>query len=252
MWKTPITLLSRIDWPLFILGTAFVFVAPIGAFIGTDAKNALGALWRTADADEVAYAASIRAAAVLQPRHAVTLATIDPAAASVDVVTLGARTPNTKEPVWVALPAQLRAACAGATNPVRRLQQVLGLPRRHGDDIRVHELRVKRDDLFRPCVNGGDLAQPHCSTDPPEALPQDADPTKLRAAYDRLHFSVSQLWRSHRVQFSNPGYPFTGMGWTYDWSNPGLSIGVTEFVVARGADIKVLNTHAAADFCKAP
>jgi hypothetical protein len=251
VWNILISIIKRIDWSLAILAGVFLAVAPLGTFFGSDARNLLGAIWQAVpETDSAAYANSITAAAVLHPKHAVTLATIDPSVTMVDVVTFSAHAPDGKRPVWVSLPHQLRAACAGAADPVRRLQQVLGLPRNEADDFKVFELRVPRDKVFRPCVGGGDLAQSLCSTGAPMPLPENASAEELRKGYDRMHFLASQLWTSRRLRFSAPGYPFTGMGWSYDWSGNGLSVGVTEFIVERGTAISDLRSKVPAEFCK--
>jgi hypothetical protein len=68
------------------------------------------------------------------------------------------------------------------------------------------------------------------------------------------------MWQSYRVDFyRNPpsdkdypftGYPFTGMGWTYDWSAASRDhYGVSEFVIKGAAVIKVVNQKTPAEFC---
>jgi hypothetical protein len=233
---------------------AFLAATPWGALLGRDTKNFIGMVLQRTDPDAAAYESAVAAAAVKQPSFAMKLETIDATSTVVDVVNFGARLPQEKGreyDVWVALPAQLRAACAGAADPVRRLQQVLGLPRVAARDLRVYELRVAREALARPCVGGGDLAAAACSLEPPKPLPRDADAESLRKGYDHMHFLVSQMWKSYRSGFSSNGFPFTGMGWTYDWSDVPQHVGVSEFIVDRGADIAVLGSRTPAEFCAA-
>jgi len=221
--------------------------------------------------DRLAFEAAIAATAVKHPRDQVPLDRIDPAQATVEVVTFSTHRPDEKKnrgrDIWVALPESLRRACAGAADPVRRLQQVLGLRADGAEDRKLFVLQMPRDALFRPCVGGGDLEATECSTDVPEPLPPDdaasapkaaasAPPAarKLREEYDRMQFLAAQMWRSYRSGFSSsPGYPFTGMGWTYDWSNPEHPVGVSEFVVRRDAAITVVDarTQTPAQFCAA-
>jgi hypothetical protein len=69
---------------------------------------------------------------------------------------------------------------------------------------------------------------------------------------------LDQLWSSDHVGFQAAngapewGYPFTGMGWTYNWDPRAASpVGVSEFAVRPGA---VLSTPAATTperFCNA-
>lgn len=243
---------DRIDWPLVTLVLAFVAAVPWGSLLGGDTKNLIGTILWPRGSDHAAYESAVAMAAVLHPGSAVKLETIGATESVVDVVNFGSRPPQESGrhyPVWVALPAQLRAACAGAADPVRRLQQILGLPRVAAQDLRIFELRVAREGLIRPCVGGGDLAASTCSTDAPEPLPKDADAESLRKEYERMHFLAAQMWKSRRSGFSSPGYPFTGMGWTYDWSNVPDHVGVTELVVDRATKIAIAATKTPVEFC---
>ena len=100
------------------------------------------------------------------------------------------------------------------------------------------ELHVSRAALFRPCVGGGDLATAKCSTDVPASLPSTVEVTALREGYERMQFFTAQMWKSYRSGFgSSQGYPFMGLGWTYDWSNVPDHVLVSEFVAKRNAAI---------------
>jgi hypothetical protein len=247
--------IEQVDWALVILSVAFAAVTPMATMLGTEGPALVGITSRASNRDRAAYESSIAAAAVKRPKYAVKLETIDPSTTMVDVVNFGTRQPQDKNrsyDVWVALPSQLKSACAGAADPVRRLQQILGLPPATAEDAMITELRVSRDALFRPCVGGGDLAASKCSTDVPGSLPATADATAVREGYDRMQFFTAQIWKSYRSGFgSSDGYPFTGMGWTYDWSNVPDHIGVSEFVVKRDATIAITGTKTPAEFCTA-
>lgn len=264
------------------------------------------------DADHVAYEAAIAEAAVKHPAYAVRLKSIPPTETSVKVVSFGKPGPIDPQSrgfdMWVALPDELRKACKGAANPARRLQQILGLPPVAVPAHVVRELQVPREGLIRPCLAGGDLANPYCEFDmapapsasssapapsvsssalvapsasaPPPLLPSvrtapsavggaapspaasaDAAPVvaSTSSAYDDLFFLAKQMWGTYRVDFPAlerkagdypyTGFPFTGMGWSYDWSDVPNHIGVSEFVVRRTARITVVSTKTPAEFC---
>lgn len=118
------------------------------------------------DPAHVAYEAAVANAAVKQPSFRVELKTIPATTSTVNVVSFGRAgdVPNPPRPfdIWAALPDQLRDACKGASNPTRRLQEILGLPPLAAPNRVVRELRVQRDALVRPCVAGGDLGTPYC------------------------------------------------------------------------------------------
>jgi len=255
--------IGAIDWSLVVVVAGFLAVVPAGLSRRGEAPVPSASLSRPADPNHVAYESSITAAAVKKPSYAVQLSTIQSASATVNVASVGPGAPPLRDRtfyMWVALASELRAACAGATDPLRRLQQVLGLPPISQPDRVVTQMEVPRDALFRPCVAGGDLASSRCAVDFPTPLAVDADAKAVRAEYDRLHFVAAQMWNSYRDGFSTTGrsttdyratgYPFTGMGWTYDWSDVPNHVGVTEFVVRREAPVKVTGTpQTPAQFC---
>ncbi|MET0792378.1 MAG: hypothetical protein ABW061_12720, partial [Polyangiaceae bacterium] len=79
------------------------------------------------------------------------------------------------------------------------------------------------------------------------------------AAFDELYFLTAQMWNTYRHDFiarrlksgdyPYTGFPFTGMGWSYDWSDVPNHIGVSEFVIKRDAPVAVLSAKTPADFC---
>lgn len=101
-----------------------------------------------------------------------------------------------------------------------RLEQYLGL-KPQGLDRTFVELWVNRADLLRPCL--------------------DEDPTDTQC----------DLWHPDHLEPGTPfaqavgsgdpreRYPFTGLGYTYDWGNPHTDVGVSEFVVRGGATVTI-------------
>jgi hypothetical protein len=141
--------------------------------------------------------------------------------------------------IFVALPKEARRLCRGAADPLLALQQGLGLPPNSDPDYRIVRFRVARADLFRPCASGPDVGARKCAFD----VPQDLDPAH-RA------FMLNQMWTSYRTGFDWPGYPFTGMGWTWNW-NPGAAdrYGASEYVVRKGAEVARIRTLSVAEVC---
>ncbi|MFD2235124.1 hypothetical protein [Phaeospirillum tilakii] len=213
-----------------------------------------------ASADALAdYEAGLRAAAVVTPAFQVRLA-IPPAGETVEVVSFARPDEIPVDArgfeVWVSLPRELRNACAGAANPALRLQQVLGLPYQPTNNV-IKTLSVKRASLFRPCLGGGGLDDSQCGLGRIPPLADNATAEEQR----RLYFLASQVWDSHRQGFARTGavsgaypyggFPFTGMGWTYDWSPANPShVGVAEFVVPRDAAVTTVGVTSPADFCR--
>jgi len=104
-----------------------------------------------------------------------------------------------------------------------RIEQLLGLPPDSGYKW-FAELWVKPEDLFRPSPD-------------PEINDTRADLT--------LKDSVSQehrRWFNNTIMsqyFGNKNYPWTRLGYTYDWGNPQSEIGLSEFVIKKGSSVIV-------------
>jgi hypothetical protein len=209
-----------------------------------------------------AYERSIRSAAVRDPGFSVELRTIPREQAYVTVAQFtewGQPTSPTERPLWVMLPDQLRAMCHDKPDAVLALEQILGLPPKATPDEPTHEWQVvtfsvPRGALFRPCPGGTDIAAPRC-------LSTLADAASLRSAPDALdatttRFLLDQIWSSNRTGFHTAdgepdwGYPFTGMGWTFNWDPQATSpVGVPEFVVRKATRVSRIAAMSPARFC---
>jgi len=156
---------------------------------------------------------------------------------------------------WVAATAEVRHRCGGKSDSVLFLEELLGLPPQRDADIgkrsHVYTFEVPQDALFRPCPGGVDLSKP---TEPRCAAGSELDP-KLDP--DTAQVLLKQFWFSHRTAISSGGvlefgYPWTGMGWTYNWDPKSKNhIGVSEFVVQKGAVASHVRDATPAEFCSA-
>lgn len=108
-----------------------------------------------------------------------------------------------------------------------RLAQVLGLPPDTSKDY-VVEMWVDIQDIFRPSAD-------------PEVTDTTAE---LQTPRSDAFTSVSlahQQWISdlQAVSYGPDGYPWTRLGYTYDWANPNNPVGFSEFVVRQGAQVRI-------------
>ena len=137
--------------------------------------------------------------------------------------------------VWVTIVPQLKRRCQRfqGDDLTLRLEQLLGLPPNNGKTQFV-EMRVKTADLFRPCPNP-DIQATEC----PQSFPQDSDP-------DFIQWFANQSLDSYQIP---GGYPWTHLGYTYDWNPDSSEVGLGEYVVRKGAVVKVTSIVPTAEYC---
>ncbi|MCK6524423.1 hypothetical protein L6R49_23710 [Myxococcota bacterium] len=138
--------------------------------------------------------------------------------------------------VWVTVTPELETACrgwgldAGATT--LRLEQLLGLPPGNGK-TRFVAVYAKPEDLFRPCASG-EITTPTCGLDfTPDVSPE--------------HKAWVENLRA--TSYGPSGYPWTQLGYTYDWSGDGDKVGLTELVIRQGSTVGVASVSDLATVC---
>jgi hypothetical protein len=156
--------------------------------------------------------------------------------------------------IWVSPTAQLSSMCKGKMDPVLALQQILGLPPnqspRPGNQWRVFIFDVASSNVFRPCPGGVD---PNAQPDKPRCVAGDALDPKMNP--EITYFMLKQSWSAHHAStvrdgLTDFGYPWTGMGWTYDWDPLSkTNVGVSEFIVQRGTVLTNVRPVTPSEFC---
>jgi hypothetical protein len=157
--------------------------------------------------------------------------------------------------VWVAATQEVWQKCRGKRDSVLALEQILGLPplkkAKSGNPWHFFVFELDSRDLLRPCpggVEGEASGRPSCR------LISDLD---LHLDAEFTQFLLQQWWLSHRstIEYGRDpelGYPWTGMGWTYDWDPASATHrGVSEFVVRKTAAIGPVRTMTPEGFCGA-
>lgn len=146
-----------------------------------------------------------------------------------------------KSPIWVTLDGEIKKKCSSwhlaGTALQRRLEQLLGLPPNSPPrfkKVAFVEMSVSRENIDRPCL-GLDTTNP--------AEPKCTLRINSTQKPDVLNFVERQMADSYLIQDTGgPGYPFSRLGYTYDW-NPGAAkvghYGVSEFLVSPGATVVV-------------
>lgn len=142
--------------------------------------------------------------------------------------------------VWVTAAPELRNFCTNyqteKPNLTIRLKQLLGLP---PDTVksRFVEIWVYPDDLFRP--------SPDPEITDHEAQLSFPDSKFLNVSNEYIKWFNEQEAGS----YGQDGYPWTRLGYTYDWGNPDSEVGLSEFVIDQGSIIEVNGSYSLSDYC---
>lgn len=146
--------------------------------------------------------------------------------------------------LWVTVVPELQRFCRtspGGKPPALRIKQLLGLP----PDYHVTkfvEVWVSPSDLFRPSPD-------------PEITDRQAELNLEHTIRTRQiscgHFEWFTTNLRGMYQTPNgPGFPWTRLGYTYDWGNPQNPIGLSEFVVRKGASVEVFQVMKTEQYCQ--
>jgi len=138
---------------------------------------------------------------------------------------------------WLTTATEVADACAGMEGDdlSLRVEQLLGLPEGGGRDVFL-KLWIDPAVLFRPCADP-DTATTTC----PIASPLEA--TDDGGVYWSCGDGPHQQWLcetwTERYGASDTGsrYPWTALGYTYDWGNLDDPVGASEFVAPAGTPV---------------
>ncbi|MDJ0633631.1 MAG: hypothetical protein QNJ34_10625 [Xenococcaceae cyanobacterium MO_188.B29] len=154
--------------------------------------------------------------------------------------------------LWVTVVPELKNFCTGydatGENLVLRLEQLLGLPPSHKKSKNIVEFWVAPQDIFRP-------------TPDPEITDREAE-LEFRQSNNFLIVSEEYKdWYNNRLNEFNSQlkdmkpdkipFPWTRLGYTYDWGESENHIGLSEFVVRKGADIEIDSVSTVNEYCQA-
>lgn len=118
-----------------------------------------------------------------------------------------------------------------------RLEQLLGLPP-EGNKAYFIEFWVNPDDLFRPCPDS-EINDQECALNFPRSKYVTVDVDYVTWFFDLRNGSYG----------ASGGYPWTRLGYTYDWGNPASHVGVSEFIIRPGSTVKIKATPSTAEYC---
>ncbi len=147
---------------------------------------------------------------------------------------------TSKWPIWISTAPELKNKFKqlNPTDTIGRLNQLLGLtPDSHYNYF--VEFWVRPQDLFRACPDK-EITDKHCST----CFPANVD-------------TIHKQWIQETRLLSYYGcelysqYPWTELGYTYDWSpsNP-THVGLSEFVIAANKNVYVKAIYTNSEYLK--
>lgn len=119
---------------------------------------------------------------------------------------------------------------------VLRLEQLIGLPPENGKTL-FTAMWVRPEDLFRPSYDNE-------IDDDTVGLyfPSDVDPEY------RSWFQSNLLSSYYPEQPGWVRYPWTRLGYTYDWADNGTEYGLSEFIVKENSSVRVEKTYSNEEF----
>lgn len=120
----------------------------------------------------------------------------------------------------------------GVEDWLLRLHQLLGLPAQ-GDHTHITAMWVSPDDIIRPAYVTDITAQ-------------------MDNEFDEDNMPDEQYieWFDGNIIYSyfDSAYPWTRLGYTYDWADNGREYGMSEFIVEQGAAVEVEYTKTVDEF----
>lgn len=147
--------------------------------------------------------------------------------------------------IWVTLAPIIKDSCKSffktQKDPIMRLRQLLGLQPFTQEKFFL-ELWVKPEDLYRPCPDS-ETDDTICELNLP------IDVTKEYRTWFNNTRAV-QYTDCTDTEFKEYGYPWTQLGYTYDWSldNPS-NIGLSEFIIRRHRYMYIRGKHKTKVYC---
>ena len=138
--------------------------------------------------------------------------------------------------VWVTPAPFVQNFCRNAKmsgqDLVLRMEQLLGLPPNDGKTIFV-EMWVSPADLFRPAPDS-EITDTEAQLD---------FPAGTSAEY------IDWFNNLMATSYGNDGYPWTRLGYTYDWAADSDEEGVSEYVIRSGASVGIASVSDTFSYC---
>ena len=138
--------------------------------------------------------------------------------------------------VWITLDGAVQSYCEKSKQgeQVSDIEKLLGLPPGSGAKRVFVTLEANSADMFRPCADPSITAET-CSADFPKGVSE-----------SHMAWYAQQSAGSYQT---NPGYPWTRLGYTYNWKEGKSEVGPAEFVVRKGSTVLSISIKDTATYC---
>lgn len=134
---------------------------------------------------------------------------------------------------WITLVPDVKEFCSDMREADLqiKLEQGLGLPP-EGKKANFIEYWVQPKDIFRPCPD-----------------PEIHDTTcQINTSSSTRQSHIDWL---DKQKIEGKGYPWTKLGYTYNWSSFGPNkIGLSEYVISKNSDVIVNSTYSTKEYCR--
>ena len=143
--------------------------------------------------------------------------------------------------VWVTVAPELKEFCRGyrpTANLQLRMKQLLGLPP-DSHKTTVVEMWVQTVDLFRPSPD------PEISDHEAELAFRKTTPFQETSQQHMKWFNDTRT-----KSYGEKGFPWTRLGYTYDWGNPESEVGLSEFIIAKGSTVTIRSVSSTEQYCR--
>ena len=140
-----------------------------------------------------------------------------------------------------------------------RLNQLLGMPPDRSHDAFV-QMWVDPKDFFRPCADP-EITDRECTLNlTPHQAPEGQCPWEesfagqtsarwVSVTEDHLDWMCGN-WRGSFEVEPKDRYPWTGLGYTYDWGQPKGHVGQSEFVALPGTTVLIESITGTEEYCR--
>ncbi|HJW92161.1 MAG TPA: hypothetical protein VJ901_00950 [Thermoanaerobaculia bacterium] len=176
---------------------------------------------------------------------------------SVLVVTLGSKNGDAGTTItagayglWVTGVPEVQTICRGFHGDVSmQLRELLGLPP-DADIPRFLVMSVAASDLFRPSPDDNISTRFPCALQSDNTIPTDCG-NAFPGTTTPAHYQWIAIENFYLHSIPN-GYPWTHLGYTYNWTPGADRYGASEYVMRPGTMGTIVSKATVAEYCSAP